>query len=53
MLLVAEVDQRVQIVHRLDDDVAAAAAIAAVGPAELDELLAPEADAPAPPSPLR
>ena len=42
VLLVAVVDQRVEAVDRLDDDVAAAAAIAAVGPAELDELLAPE-----------
>ena len=45
MLLVAVVDQRVQVRHALDDHVAAFAAVAAVGPAELDELLAPEADA--------
>ena len=45
MLLVAVVDQRVEVVGRLDDDVAAAPAVAAVGAAELDELLAPEADA--------
>ena len=44
MLLVAEIDQRVQIVHRLGIDIAAAAAMAAVRAAELDELLAPEAD---------
>ena len=42
MLLVAIVDQRVQPVDRLDPDVAAAAAVAAVRPAELDELLAAE-----------
>src|SRR5882724_6162675 len=48
MLLVAVVDQRVEVGHRLDDDVAAAPAIAAVRPAELDELLAPEADAAGP-----
>ena len=44
MLLVAVVDQRVQVRHALDDHVAALAAVAAVGPAELDELLPPEAD---------
>jgi hypothetical protein len=43
MLLVAIIDQRVEVVLRDEDDVAALAAIAAVGPAELDELLAPEA----------
>ena len=42
VLLVAIVDQRVQPVDDLDDHVAAAAAIAAGGPAELDELLAAE-----------
>ena len=42
VLLVAVIDQRVEAVHRLDDDVAAAAAIAAARPAELDELLAAE-----------
>src|SRR5262249_50300331 len=42
VLLVAVIDQRVETVHRLDDHVAALAAVAAVGPAELDELLAPE-----------
>src|SRR6185503_1439288 len=46
MLGVAEVDERVEVRHRLEHDVAALAAIAAVGPAELDELLAPEADRP-------
>ena len=44
MLGVAEVDQRIEAGHRFEDDVAALAAVAAVGPAELDELLAPEAD---------
>ena len=43
MLGVAEVDQRIEARHRLEHDVAALAAVAAVGPAELDELLAPEA----------
>src|SRR5262249_18834539 len=45
MLLVAIVDQCVQVGHNLDDDIAAAAAIPTIRPAELDELLAPEADA--------
>ena len=44
MLGVAEVDQRIEAGHRLEDDVAALSAVAAVGAAELDELLAPEAD---------
>ena len=44
MLLVAVIDQRVQVRHRLDDDIAAAPAIAAVRAAELDEFLAPERD---------
>ncbi len=48
MLLVAEVDQRVEAVDDFDDDIAAAAAIAAVRPAELDELLAPEGKRPCP-----
>ncbi len=42
VLLVAIVDQRVQSIDHLDDDVAATAAIAAGGTAELDELLAAE-----------
>src|SRR3954453_21533121 len=42
MLLVAVVDQRIQPVGDLDNDIAAAPAIAARGPAELDILLAPE-----------
>jgi hypothetical protein len=42
VLLVAVVDQRVQPVHGLDHDVAAAPAIAAAGPAKLDEFFAPE-----------
>ena len=44
MLLVAIVDQRVEAVDAFGPDIAAAAAIAAVGAAELDELLAPERD---------
>ena len=43
MLLVAVVDERVEAVDALGKDIAAAAAIAAVRPAELDEFLAPEA----------
>ena len=43
MLLITVVDQRVQIVRRLEGDVAALAAIAAIRPAELDELLAAKA----------
>ena len=42
VLLVAVVDQRVEAVDGLDHHVAALAAVAAVGAAELDELLAPE-----------
>ncbi len=42
MLLVAKVDQRVEAGDALDDDVAAAPAVAAVRPAELDELFAPK-----------
>ena len=44
MLLVAVVDQGVEAVNRLDHHIAALAAIAAVRPAELDELLPPEGD---------
>jgi hypothetical protein len=44
MLRVAEVDQRVQVGYRLEDDVASLAAVAAVRAAELQELLAPERD---------
>ena len=44
MLLVAVVEQRVEIGHAFHDHVAAFAAVAAVGPAELDELLPAEAD---------
>src|SRR5690606_21877009 len=42
VLLVPVVDQGVQPLDRLDPDVAAAAAVAAVGAAVLDEFLAPE-----------
>src|SRR3546814_10932549 len=41
----AEVDQGVEVLRRLQPHAAAAAAIAAIGPAERDELLAPETDA--------
>ena len=44
MLLIAEVDQSVQPVDRLGPDRSALAAIAAIWPAELDKLFAPEAD---------
>src|SRR5262249_37637948 len=43
MLPVAVVDQRVEVVLRGKDNVAASAAVAAVGAAELDEFLAREA----------
>ena len=42
VLLIAIVDQRVEAAHRRDPDIATLAAIAAIGTAELDELLAPE-----------
>src|SRR6185312_7909410 len=42
MLLVAIIDERIELRDRLDDDVAAVAAVAAVWHAELDELLAAE-----------
>ena len=48
VLLVAIVDQRVEAVDRLDDHVAALAAVAAVRAAEFDEFLAPERDAAVP-----
>ena len=44
MLGVAEVDQRVQVIGGDEHDVAPLAAIAAVGPAELEVFLAPERD---------
>jgi hypothetical protein len=50
MLGVAEVDQGVEAGHRLEDDIAALAAIAAVGAAIFDVLLAPEADRTGPPA---
>src|SRR5690348_12868382 len=43
VLLIAIVDQRVEVGDALDDDIAAAAAVAAVGSAELDEFLAAKA----------
>ena len=45
LLLVAEIDQRVEVFVGFQPDVAAVAAIAAVGAAERDELLAAETDA--------
>ena len=42
MLLVAIVDQRIEAVDALDHDIAAAAAIAAIGAAEFDEFFAQE-----------
>ena len=44
VLLVAVIDQGVEVFHRLDHHVAALAAVAAVGTAIFDEFLAPEAD---------
>ncbi len=44
VLLVAIVDQGIQPVDSFREDVAAAPAVAAVGPAELDELLAAKGD---------
>jgi hypothetical protein len=44
VLRVAEVDEGVEVLDRLEDHVAAAAAIAAVGAAELDVFFAPEGD---------
>src|SRR5687768_5221312 len=44
MLRVAKVDQRIEPRHRLENDIAALAAVASVGAAIFDELLAPEAD---------
>src|SRR5262249_5090985 len=48
MLLVAVIDQRIESVDAERNDVAAASAIAAVRPAELDELLAPKRHAAVP-----
>src|SRR5216684_5853443 len=48
MLSVAVVDQRVQIVGSEENDVAAPAALAAIGPAEFDEFLAAKAHRAAP-----
>jgi hypothetical protein len=44
VLLVAVVDQRVQAVDGFGPDIAASRAVPAIGPAELDEFLAPERD---------
>src|SRR4030095_12772909 len=48
MLGVAKIDQRIEALDRLEDDVAALAAVAAVRPAIFDVLLEPEADRPRP-----
>ena len=44
MLLVAIVDQRVQPVHALGNDIAAAATISAIGSAKFDIFFAPKTD---------
>ncbi len=44
VLRIAEVDQRVEALDRLEDDIAPLAAIAAVGSAVFDVFLAPKAD---------
>ena len=44
VLLVAIIDKRVEAIDAFDDDIAAASAIAAVRPAELDELFTQEGD---------
>lgn len=44
VLRVTEVDQRIEAGHRFEHDVAALAAVAAIGAAIFDELFAPEAD---------
>ena len=44
MLLVAVIDQRIEVGDAFGPDVAALAAVTAIGPTELDELLAAEAD---------
>ena len=43
VLLIAEIDQRVQAVYGFDDNIAAATAIAAIGTAILNMRLTPEA----------
>ena len=44
MLLIAVVEQRIEVGYALDHDIAALAAGAAIGAAEFDELLTPKAD---------
>ncbi len=44
VLLIAIIDQRVEAVGGFDPDIAAASAVAAIGAAERDKLLAPERD---------
>ena len=48
MLLIAEIDQRVEVLDALRPHVPALTAVTAVRAAVLDELLAPEADASGP-----
>ena len=43
VLLIAEIDQGVEVFDRLDDHIAAAPAITTIGPAIFDEFFAPEA----------
>ena len=44
MLLITVIEQRVQIGHAFDHDIATLAAVAAVGATELNEFLPPERD---------
>jgi hypothetical protein len=44
MLGIAEVDQRIEAGHCFENDIAALAALTAVGSTIFDELFAPEAD---------
>src|SRR5690606_1722712 len=46
VLTVSVIDQRVQAIDGFGPDIAAPAAVAAIGAAELDEFLPPEGDAP-------
>src|SRR5262245_23554009 len=44
VLAIAVIDEGIEIRHRLDEDITATPAVAAIRSAEFDELLAPEAD---------
>ena len=48
MLLIAEIDQRIEAGDRLGNDITAVPAVAAIRAAEFDELLAPERNAAVP-----